>query len=86
MANGKSIRRARQSDRVGGMGNRRIRPGKAVIQRSSGSKRTIRASRSDTQRRLAWLALKLKAIYGTALAVELALRKQNAERDTDLAE
>ncbi len=86
MANRKSIRRTRQSDRVHGKGQRRTRPGKAAGQRPPGSKRTIPASGRDTQRRLAWLALKLKAIYGTALAVELALRKQNAERDADLAQ
>jgi hypothetical protein len=31
-------------------------------------------------------ALRLKVIYGTALAVELALRKQDAEQDVDIAE
>jgi hypothetical protein len=30
--------------------------------------------------------LRLRTIYGTALATELALRKQNAEQDIDLAQ
>jgi hypothetical protein len=30
--------------------------------------------------------LTLKVIYGTALSVELALRKQDAEQDVDIAE
>ncbi len=37
-------------------------------------------------RRLVLIALRLKAIYGTALAVELALRHQDADQDIDLAE
>lgn len=86
MANRKSIRRTRQSDRAGGTNHRRTRPDNAVNQRPARSKRPVQSSRSDLQLRLASLALKLKAIYGTALAVELALRKQNAERDVDLAE
>jgi hypothetical protein len=32
------------------------------------------------------LALRLEVIYGTAASVEMALRYQNAENDTDLAE
>jgi hypothetical protein len=32
------------------------------------------------------VALRLKVIYGTALAVELALRKQDAEQGVDIAE
>jgi len=86
MANRKSIRRTRQSDRARGMNHRRTRHGNATSQRPPGSKRPVQSSRSDAQRQLAWLALKLKAVYGTALAVELALRKQNAEQDIDLVE
>jgi hypothetical protein len=49
--------------------------------------RTQRATLdSELSRQLAWLALRLKIVYGTALAVELALRKQDAEQDVDLAE
>jgi hypothetical protein len=32
------------------------------------------------------VALRLKVIYGTALAAEIALRKQDAEQDSDIAE
>jgi len=35
---------------------------------------------------LARVALRLRSIYGTALATEFALRQQNAESDTDFAE
>ena len=86
MANRKSIRRTRQSDRAGGMNHRRTGPGNATSQRPPGLNSRVQSSRSNTQRRLTGLALKLKAIYGTALAVELALRKQNADQDIDLAE
>jgi hypothetical protein len=37
-------------------------------------------------RQLLAVALRLKVIYGTALAVELALRQQDAEQDVDMAE
>jgi len=40
----------------------------------------------DVVRRLVLLALRLKAIYGTALAVEFALRHQDADQDVELAE
>lgn len=86
MADRKSIRPTRESDRAGGVNHRRTRPDNATNPRTPASKGRVQSSRSDMQRRLAWLASKLRVIYGTALAVELALRKQNAERDIDIAE
>lgn len=41
---------------------------------------------SDVVRGLVMVALRFKVIYGTALSVELALRKQDAEQDVDIAE
>ena len=40
----------------------------------------------DVMRRLVLVALRLKVIYGTALAVEFALRHQDADQDVELAE
>jgi hypothetical protein len=45
-----------------------------------------RRPEQDLLKTLICLALRFKEIYGTALAVELALRNQNAEQDADIAE
>ena len=86
MANGKSIRRTRQSDRAGGTDHRRIHSGAATSGRHREVSNAARRPEQDPLKTLICLALRFKAIYGTALAVELALRKQNAEQDADIAE
>lgn len=83
----KSIRPVRQSDRAG---TNRPRTSALVLAQSgevSGvSVRIVPAEQaSDVLRGLVMVALRLKVIYGTALAVELALRKQDAEQDVDIA-
>jgi hypothetical protein len=50
MANRKSIRRTRQSDRVRGMNHRRTGAGNATSRRPPGSKRPAQSSRSNMQR------------------------------------
>jgi hypothetical protein len=40
---------------------------------------------SDCSSRLIEIAIRLNRVYVTGLAVELALRQQNADHDTDLA-
>jgi hypothetical protein len=52
---------------------------------ASGRSERARLDR-ELSKQLVWLALRLKIVYGTALAVELGLRKQDAEQDADLAE
>jgi hypothetical protein len=88
MAIRKSIRPARQSDRPGTNRPRNPAPSGAPNGEGSGpSLRIVPAEQaSDAVRRLVMVALRLKVIYGTALSVELALRKQDAEQDVDIAE
>ncbi len=88
MAVRKSIRPARQSDRAGT--NRPRNPalngaqGRGV---SGPSLHIVPAEKaSDVVRRLVTVAQRLKVIYGIALSAELALRKQDAEQDVDIAE
>ena len=50
--------------------------------RKGGRYRTVD---SQVASELVCLAANLRFIFGSALTVELALRKQNAEQDTDLA-
>jgi hypothetical protein len=88
MAVRKSIRPAEQSDRAGT--NRPRGPalhGPRSRGDSRASARIVPAEQaSDVLRGLVMVALRLKVIYGTALSVELALRKQDAEQDVDIAE
>lgn len=88
MAVRKSIRPARQSDRAGT--NRPRTPALNAAHGRGVSGASIRIvpteHASDVVRGLVMVALRLKVIYGTALAVELALRKQDAEQDVDMAE
>jgi hypothetical protein len=88
MAVRKSIRPARQNDRAGT--NRPRNPalnGAHSGGVSGASLHIVPAEQApDVVPRLVMVALRLKVIYGTALAVELALRKQDAEQDVDIAE
>lgn len=88
MAVRKSIRPARQSDHAGTNRPRNPALNGAHGGRVSGpSLRIIPAEKaSDAMRQFVTVALQLKVIYGTALAVELALRKQDAEQDVNIAE
>jgi hypothetical protein len=88
MAIRKSIRPARQSDRAGTNCPRVSTPDR--VRSGDVSRAPLRVvlteHASDVVRGLVMAALRLKVIYGTALAVELALRKQDAEQDVDIAE
>jgi hypothetical protein len=88
MAVRKSIRPERQSDRAGTNRLRVSTPDR--VRRGEVSRASLRIvpteHASDVVRGLVMVALRLKVIYGTALAVELALRKQDAEQDVDIAE
>ena len=88
MAVRKSIRPAQQSDRAGT--NRPRSPALNGAHSRGDSRASIHIvpaeHASDVMRDLVMVALRLKGIYGTALSVELALRKQDAEQDVDIAE
>ncbi len=88
MAIRKSIRPVRQSDRAGTNRPRTPAPDCAQSGGISGASVHIVPAEqaSDLLRGLVMVALRLKVIYGTALSVELALRKQDAEQDVDIAE
>jgi len=88
MAVRKSIRPVRQSDRAGTNRPRNPAPKGAHHGGVSGpSLRIIPAEKaSDVVRQIITVAQRLKVIYGIALSAELALRKQDAEQDVDIAE
>lgn len=88
MATNKSIRSVRSRART----DQRSQKSRTSVSRrghrrpKTSSRVRFRKQGEELHCQLTWLALRLKTIYGTALAVELALRKQNAEQDVDLAE
>lgn len=84
MAASKSNRSARQ---FGGMPGRR--PSQPECRQSLADADILRAPverAAEWLRDLTALRLRLRAIYGTAIAAELALRRQAAEQDAEIAD
>jgi len=58
----------------------------SVDEKATGSSASARPTDYEIIGELTALAVRLKVIYGTGLAVQLALRQQNADQDGELAD
>lgn len=84
MATSKSIR-LEPAD-VRSSGSRRQMPPQAPRQAGNGSTTATFALRAEQCRQIALIALRLRAIYGTAVTAERALRLQSAEQEPEIAD
>ena len=84
MATHKSIRPGPANTRSPGS-RRRMSPPPSR-QAGNGSTSASLAPRAEQRRQIVLIALRLRAIYGTAVTAECALRVQSAEQDPEIAD
>ena len=83
MATRKSLGSVRNTARPAGS---RERSGSAVRRRRPKASSRIETDRGELLTQLIRLAIQIRGIYGTALAAQLALRRQAADHDVEIAD